>query len=241
MSRGVLAAREDSDLREVPDTRFGIWFQGTQIWRRYVVLDTLDVLDGLIAPHGRRFELVLDAGCGHGAALPVLRERHAAARLIGVDSDASAIARAEREQPPGCELRVGDVRRLDLPDACVDLALCHQTLHHVSDQRRALAELWRVIAPGGVLLLGESCVPFIRRWWVRLFFRHVAAAQHTAQEWVELVRRSGFEVDAVATPDPWWSLRDLGLLRRLRTRAPRVSDHTLVCLAAHKPLAGGTA
>jgi hypothetical protein len=46
-----------------------------------------------------------------------------------------------------------DLQAIDLPDACVDVMLCAHVLEHVPDTNKALAELRRVIAPGGHLLL----------------------------------------------------------------------------------------
>jgi SAM-dependent methyltransferase len=46
-----------------------------------------------------------------------------------------------------------DLQAIDLPDACVDVILCAHVLEHVPDTDKALAELRRVVAPGGHLLL----------------------------------------------------------------------------------------
>jgi Methyltransferase domain len=46
-----------------------------------------------------------------------------------------------------------DLQAIDLPDACIDVMLCAHVLEHVPDTDKALAELHRVIAPGGHLLL----------------------------------------------------------------------------------------
>ena len=221
----------DSAGRDVSETRFGVWFQGTSIWRRYVVHDTLDVLQQLLPEPRARFERVLDAGCGVGFALAELRARFSPHTLIGVDSDAALVELARHAHAGDADLRVADLRQLDLPDASLDLVLCHQTLHHVGDQERALAELRRVLVPGGVLLLAESCLPFIRMWWVRAFFRHPASARRSADDYVGLVQRAGFTLSSarIATPDFWWALPDLGLRRFLGAAG---GSHPLVCLAA---------
>ncbi len=44
-----------------------------------------------------------------------------------------------------------DITRIDLPDESLDLVLCHRVLEHVLNDRRAIAELYRVLAPGGIL------------------------------------------------------------------------------------------
>ncbi|HEY8121636.1 MAG TPA: class I SAM-dependent methyltransferase [Myxococcota bacterium] len=225
----------EGEERDVPETRFGVWFQGTALWRRYVLHDTLDVLQRLLPRADARFERILDAGCGCGLAFAELRARFAPRSLIGVDADGALIAAARADAGAALELRIGDVRHLDLPDASIDLALCHQTLHHVSQPERALTELRRVLAPGGVLLLAESCRPFLRMWWVRVFFRHPSSAYRDASDYVELVRRAGFALEParIATPEFWWALPDLGLLRRFLPRG--VARHPIVCLAATRP------
>lgn len=200
---------------DVPETRFGVWFQGTRIWRDYVLRDALAELGRLLARPGARFSRVLDAGCGCGLALGELRERFAPDVLVGVDHDAALVGEARRAHPDAA-LCVGDVTKLDFADASFDLVLCHQLLHHLAAPERALAELRRVLAPGGVLLLTESCASFLRLWWVRLFFRHPRNAYRSAADYVALVRGAGFALDerAIATPATWWTQLDLGLLAR---------------------------
>jgi SAM-dependent methyltransferase len=222
----------------VPETRFGTWFQGTRVWSRYVLGHALTELVGLLARPGVRFARVLDVGCGGGLAFRALDGLFHPEVIIGVDADPGLVGHAERAAS-GCacrvELHVGDVTKLGLPDASIDLALCHQTLHHVSDQVGALAELHRVIRPGGVLLLAESCRSFIASPWVRLLFRHPMEVQRSAGEYQVLLRSAGFEFEAdrVSTPDPWWARRDLGLRARLGIRASRgTSGPGQICVVA---------
>jgi len=248
MSRAVDAARElacalrmaraDSaaelpdaqSAHDVPETRFGIWFQGTQTWRDYVLRDALGELERLLARPGARFERVLDVGCGCGLALDELRERFAARALAGVDSDVALVEQARRAHP-STDVHAGDAGKLDLADGAFDLVLCHQLLHHLSAPAEALAEIHRVLAPGGVLLLTESCASFLRLWWVRLFFRHPRNAYRSASEYVALVRAAGFDVaeESISTPAPWWTQLDLGVLGRLGIT---LTPEPLVCLAA---------
>lgn len=227
--------------RWVPETRFGTWFQGTTVWFRYVLLEALAELERLLGREGERFARVLDVGCGQGRAFLALEERFRPDVLVGVDVDPRMIdAAAWAAARCSCrvELRVGDATGLELPDSCVDLAFCHQTLHHLEDQARALGELRRVLEPGGVLLLAESCRPFIESRRVRLLFRHPMQVQRSADEFLELLRAGGFELgsDRISTPEPWWSQRDFGLGARLRRRpVPAPSDPTQLRVAATRP------
>ena len=206
------AAQSATDL---PETRFGVWFQNTTIWRDYVLRDALDELERRLARPGARYARVLDAGCGGGLALAELRARFAPERLAGIDSDPALVARAHSADPQA-DVREADVAKLPFADGTFDLVLCHQLLHHLSAPAAALAELRRVLTPGGVLLLSESCASFLRLWWVRLFFRHPRNAYRSAADYVALVGDAGFEVagHAIAKPATWWTQLDLGVLSR---------------------------
>ena len=200
-----------SSSRTVPETRFGVWFQSSRLWNQYVLTPALEELvqlaDGLIpvAP------VVFDAGCGHGAGLEWIATRLRPSRLHAIDDDARLIeearARASR-LPLHSDVRRGELGLIDLDDASVDVVICHQTLHHVTDQEGALRELRRVLRPGGALLLAESCWPFLRKLPVKLFFRHPPSARRVARDYLRLLDRHGFEVERrrTAFPRPFWTL-----------------------------------
>jgi SAM-dependent methyltransferase len=204
----------------VRETRFGTWFLSTGIWKQYVLGPALSELERLLAADRRGFATVLDAGCGEGSAFPLLEQRFRPAALLGIEIDPRLAERA-RAAAGRCacraQARVGNVAKLDLPDASVDLVFCHQTIHHVVDQAGALQEFHRVLRPGGVLLLAESCRTFIRSLWVRALFRHPMAVQKVASAYLALLHDVGFEFgpEHVATARPWWSEPDLGLRARV--------------------------
>jgi len=127
--------------------------------------------------------------------------------------------------------------RLDLHDESVDMILCHQTLHHVGDAASVTRELYRVLRPGGALLVAESCAPFTCSRRVRLLFRHALHLQRRAGEWVGLVRGAGFVVDPerINTPYPWWARPDLGLRERFGRPAPPPPEPMVVHFVALKP------
>jgi ubiquinone/menaquinone biosynthesis C-methylase UbiE len=98
---------------------------------------------------------ILDAGCGAGRlAIPLARAGH---RVLGIDyheSSLSSAADAARSAGVTIELRRGELleslRRLD--DSTFDAALCMEVLYTCVDRDRILAELCRVVRPGGHLL-----------------------------------------------------------------------------------------
>ena len=102
---------------------------------------------------------VLDAGCGTGYGCALLVENGGARRCLGVDLAEEAIgeARSTYGGDERLEFQVGDVTALHLPDASVDVATCFETIEHVPGdaQRKLVAELARVLRPGGMLLLSS--------------------------------------------------------------------------------------
>lgn len=204
----------------VPETRFGLWFQRTDTWRRYVVSEAMAELRSLLPPATGGAGRLVDLGCGEGVAFEFLQREFGARSILGLDIDAASVQRARQQAarlPGGIEVQLADAARLPLASDSVDLVVCHQLLHHANDPGAVLRECRRVLAPGGWLLVAESCHEFLDWWPVRLLFRHPPRQQPTAEGYVSLVRDAGFHVDAgrVLTPAPFWSQRDLGLRQRL--------------------------
>ena len=202
----------------VPETRIGTWFLNTQTWSDRVLKVALADLRRMMPAPDAAYAVVLDVGCGHGRSLPLLAEAFRPKRLIGLDHDAAVLANAQGRAAAlgaGVALIRGDCARLPLADDSVDLVFCHQTFHHLVDQTASLAELHRVLRPGGLLLFAESTRVYIESWIIRLLFRHPAHAQRSASEYLVMLRDGGFAVasGAVSCPYLWWSRTDLGSAR----------------------------
>ena len=105
----------------------------------------------LVAAELARDRRVLDAACGEGYGTALLAGAGASS-ATGVDLDEATIAHA-RSHHPAPEFVVGDVGDLSFDDASFDLIVCFETIEHVPDPGRALAELQRVTAPEGLLLV----------------------------------------------------------------------------------------
>ena len=104
----------------------------------------------------RRYGRVLDVGVGTGFFLLNLWQAGYVARAFGCDVSTGMLgACAESASGIGCEveLRPGDAEALPYLDGAFDLVVGHAILHHVPDPLLAVSEMWRVLAPGGALLL----------------------------------------------------------------------------------------
>jgi ubiquinone/menaquinone biosynthesis C-methylase UbiE len=203
----------------------------------------VEAMSGVLqAASSKKLDRILDAGCGDGGAFELLGTHFDPKEIIAVDIDPKSIeyARAAAAHSRlAVDVRLGDVTQLALADGSVDMIFCHQTLHHVTDQRGALREFRRVLRQGGVLLICESCRHFIYQFRVRAFFRHPMEVQRSAEEYVSLLRESGFDIapDQIATSLPWWSSDVVGL-RNWVLGEPRQADGvpTQVHVAAVNPL-----
>ncbi len=251
MQNGASAPRHSSTVidrrspappsrRWVRETRFGHWFLGTNVWSRYVVEVALADMARLLPARAARPRSILDVGCGPGVSLPLLDRHFSPELILGVDIDPREVERSRRRSREcrcRVEVRRGDATALELDDASVDMVLCHQLLHHVVAQAAVLRELHRVLAPGGVLLVAESCREFIHSMPVQMLFRHPNEVQRTAAEYQQLVREAGFvfEPGQVMTSTPFWSLPDWGFREKLGWRRRPDAEPTEVILVARKP------
>jgi len=95
---------------------------------------------------------VLDIASGEGFGAWFLAQR--AAHVIGVDISQESVAHASvRYRHPRLEFRHGDCRAIPLEDDSVDFVVSFETLEHIREHAEFLAEVQRVLKPGGVLLI----------------------------------------------------------------------------------------
>jgi ubiquinone/menaquinone biosynthesis C-methylase UbiE len=98
---------------------------------------------------GRR---ILDAGCGSGPLFAALRDRGAI--VTGFDKSAGMLELARRRLGDDADLQVADLGSpLPFPDSTFDAVTASLVLHYLEDWGPALAELRRVLKPGGRLIV----------------------------------------------------------------------------------------
>lgn len=224
----------------VAETRFGLWFLNSRTWVDSVLRVAIRDLRRLL-PEGRPPGVMLDVGCGHGHSFALLSEAFAPRSLIGLDYHdavlANAVLRARNADVP-VTLVKGECAKLPFATESIDAIFCHQTFHHLREQECVLAEFHRVLRPDGHLLLAESTRAYIDSWIIRLLFRHPMEVQRGAEEYLTMLRSSGFVINPlrISYPYLWWSRPDLGILERLGI-APPLPGHrveTLVNVVARR-------
>lgn len=141
----------------------------------------------------------LEVAVGTGRNLPFYP---AGARLTGLDVSPAMldIARARAtDLGRSAELCEGDAHALPFPDASFDTVVCTFSLCNIPDQRRAIAEMHRVLRPGGLLLLVDhvastSRVAFVvQRLFERLTIR--LAGDHQTRRPLPHVVDAGFAIE----------------------------------------------
>lgn len=165
---------------------------------------------------------VLDAGCGDGTFARELARR--GAFVTGVDADADMIAEAQVQAAGlvgsgAARFQVGRIEALPFPDASFDAVVAVTVLCLVPDPARAMAEMARVLKPGGILVVGELGRFSVWAAWRRLrglFGAETWRRSHffTSGELRALAAGAGLRVEkttgAVYYPPHAWAARLLG-------------------------------
>jgi ubiquinone/menaquinone biosynthesis C-methylase UbiE/DNA-binding transcriptional ArsR family regulator len=99
--------------------------------------------------------VIADLGAGEGTFALLLAQR--AKKVIAVDTSAKMIEvardQALRHDVKNIEYRLGDMEEVPIDDGTVDLVFFSQSLHHALHPERALHEAWRILEPGGRIVI----------------------------------------------------------------------------------------
>jgi len=208
-----IEALDDPELTAAFD-RVSDWPQFRLL--RYVILRQIQKLH----PRGT----LVDVGCGPGYLITGILNQFPDLNLIGIDLSEEIIGRARnRIDQFGVQgrvtLRVGDVERLPLDDDSVDVIVSTLSLHHWQRPGAAFMEFFRVLRPGGKLLVYD-----LRRdsprliYWILRFAQVVVLpdalgahdeptgsfrASYTPAEIVEIIRPTPFPAFEILTGPIW--------------------------------------
>jgi 2-polyprenyl-3-methyl-5-hydroxy-6-metoxy-1,4-benzoquinol methylase len=147
-----------------------------------------------IALAGKR---VLDLGCNDGSISPQYVQAGAAS-VVGVDIDEGAIARAQqRLASDRVSFALSTVEGIPLPDASIDTICCYDVMEHVAKPAELLKECFRVMAPGGQMLVGTW------GWW-HPFAPHLWAVMPVPWAHVLVSERSLLQASRLVYHSPWY-------------------------------------
>lgn len=164
--------------------RFEKRFVNSASHSRRVAEHAVQLLQAADPQPGQR---LLDVGCGNGAA-PIHVAKTLGLAVTGVDIDAEQIqtAAATGRGQEDVRFLAADATSLPLADGEFDLVYSNKTTHHIRDWQRALAEMTRVLTPGGYLLYSDFVAPLGHRLPTRR-----ALDRFADEHGLQSVRRSG--------------------------------------------------
>lgn len=181
---------------------------------------------GAIPLHGD--ERVLDAGAGAGHT--ALAFTPYVAQVVALDLADVMLAQGQRLATErgiaNVTFRRGDIEALDEPDGRFDVVTSRYSAHHYPHPRRALAEIARVLKPGGVFLLvdliaSDDPAPDTALNAIELLRDPSHVRDHTREQWLGMLHAAGLEGEVAGT----WPLRMQfdSWVARMRTPSDRVA------------------
>jgi ubiquinone/menaquinone biosynthesis C-methylase UbiE len=139
---------------------------------------------------------VLEIGCGRGAGARLILEQFQPGVLHALDLDYRMIQCAGRylqpQQKRRIALLVGDAIRLPYRDGTLDAVFGFGVLHHLPDWRQGLAEISRVLRPGGIYFLEEFYPPLYQNFLARRIFLHPAKDRFFSHDLHQALQEAGF-------------------------------------------------
>jgi ubiquinone/menaquinone biosynthesis C-methylase UbiE len=146
---------------------------------------------------------VLEVGIGSGLNLPLYTDH--ATEIVGLEPHPKLLKMAsEKSARVPAELVEGSAESIPLPDSSIDTVVTTWTLCSIPDVVKALAEMRRILKPGGQLLFAEhglSPDEGVRKWQNRLtpMWKKIAGGCHLDRPMRTLIENAGFQISRLET------------------------------------------
>lgn len=159
----------------------------------------LDILVEMASPHKDMLAVDVATGAGHTAAAiaPLVKT------VLATDLSAGMLEQAQKlfasRQLPNVSVQLADAELLNLPQSTYDLVTCRIAAHHFTDVEQSLKSIARILKPGGLFVLEDTCAPADRR--LDSFLNemeqlrdctHVRA--YSQKNWLSMLAAAGFTV-----------------------------------------------
>jgi ubiquinone/menaquinone biosynthesis C-methylase UbiE len=139
----------DEELFRLQETLY----ESSNPTRRWMHCSRRDWIIAAINRWGAGAGRALEVGPGSGVYLPTLAT--VATEVVAIDIEDAYLDRLRPLEREYANLRLvhDDILESSYPDECFDLILCSEVIEHITDSRRALAEMRRLLSPSGVLII----------------------------------------------------------------------------------------
>ena len=149
----------------------------------------------------------LEIGCGRGVGVEIILDVFRAEAVDAFDLDPRMINQAEDRLSPvssRVNLWVGDATAIEAADAQYDAVFDFGIIHHVPDWRRTVAEVQRVLKPGGRFYGEEVLRRFIGHPLIRRLLHHPQEDRFQTEEFVRCLEAVGLRLVAVREVAGWF-------------------------------------
>lgn len=143
---------------------------------------------------------VLDIGCSSAVLTAEVAKNLPSAKVTGIDSYKKAIDFAKSKYP-SLELLVADAHKLPFKDNVFDLVICTETLEHVTDPKKTLLEIKRVLTKNGKAIIsmdsGSLAFRIIWYFWTKTkgrVWENAHLHEFNAKVLEDLIRQVGFKI-----------------------------------------------
>lgn len=144
-------------------------------------------------PKGSR---ILDISCGTGYGLSLLTGK--GHELIGIDLSEKMIALAQENLTDSIDvtLMLAEVDAIPFKDASFDYVISMEAFHHYPDQKNALQEMYRVLKPGGMLILSDMEIGSKSLHWMFSKMEPGCNRVNSKGDMLEMMENQGFLVES---------------------------------------------
>jgi ubiquinone/menaquinone biosynthesis C-methylase UbiE len=134
--------------------------------------------------------VILEIGCSSGFMLCAMRERMPQAFLVGSDYVRGPLEQLATRMPDVPLLQF-DLVDCPLPDSCVDAVVLLNVLEHIEDDSAAVRQLYRILKPGGIVVIEVPAGPNLYDVYDKLLMHF---RRYTLRGLKRIVEESGFQV-----------------------------------------------
>jgi ubiquinone/menaquinone biosynthesis C-methylase UbiE len=179
---------KDNAQRYARQTRIGSRLRYTPFAKK--IVQSLGTLD--------EGATIVDLGIGPGLLAIELHRLWPQVRIVGVDPSVEmlSIARKNAEEAgmPDFEAKLGTAEEIPLAPESADVVVSQSSFHEWEDPNKGLGEAFRILKPGGSLILKDYNGAWLSRWKRKLIcrFHHLDMFRYTLRQVADLMEKAGF-------------------------------------------------